>query len=77
MNNLGAIVCEPYTEPLIGNVDFTYNADTASIIGPDYTISNDFHGKANVFKVICNNPELVLPLVAISEKHDCNKSVLH
>ena len=67
MNNLGKIICEPYSEPLICNVDFTYNADEHSIIGPDYTISNDYHGKANVFKVICNNPELTAPLTATSE----------
>jgi len=70
MNNLGKIICEPYTEPTYTNLDFTYNADTASIIGPDYTVSNDYHGKKNVFKVICNNPELASPLTATSENID-------
>lgn len=67
MNNAGSIICEPYTAPVISNVDFIYNADEHSIIGPDYTITNDFHGKSNVFKVFCNNPELPAPLVATSE----------
>jgi len=70
MNNLGKIICEPYAEPLIANVDFTYNADTSSIIGPDYTVSNDYHGKCNVFKVICSNPELASPLTATAENTD-------
>lgn len=66
MDNSGTIICEPFTEPSIGNLDFTYNADTASIIGPDYTLSNDFHGKANVFKVICSNPDVGMPLTAVA-----------
>lgn len=66
-DNTGAIICEPYTEPNISNVDFTYIADYASIIGPDYTISNDYHGKPNVFTVICSNPDLDAPLTATSE----------
>lgn len=66
-DNMGAIICEPYAEPNISNVDFTYNADYASIIGPDYTISNDYHGKPNVFTVICSNPDLSAPLTATSE----------
>lgn len=69
-DNAGAIICEPYAEPNISNVDFTYNADYASIIGPDYTISNDYHGKQNVFTIICSNPDLEAPLTATSENDD-------
>lgn len=68
-NNTGKIICSPYSDPVISNVDFTYYADEHSIIGPDYSVVNDFHGKTNVFKVICNNPELPSPLTAISENN--------
>lgn len=63
-DNQGNIVCEPFTESTFANVDFTYKADEHSIVGPDYSIANDYHSKYNVFKVICSNPDLPVPLSA-------------
>lgn len=72
MDNAGKIVLSKYAAPSLSNIDFTYRADQYSIIGPDYSRSNDFHSKANVFKIICSNPDLDEPLTATSENDDAN-----
>ena len=72
MNNSGTIVCSVYEPPATVNIDFTYNADEHSIIGPNYTKENDYHSKSNVFTVICSNPDLAAPLTATSENDDAD-----
>jgi hypothetical protein len=66
----GKVIMSKYVAPALDNIKFTYKADAFSIIGPDYTRSNDYHSKSNVFKVICANPDLTAPLTATSENND-------
>jgi len=42
-----------------------YLADRYSVIGADYTLMSDRHGKPNVFIVNCSNPDLSAPLTSI------------
>lgn len=72
MDNSGKIVLSKYVAPSLSNIDFTYRAGTYSIIGSDYSRSNDYHNKNNVFKVICANPDLETPLVATSENNEAS-----
>lgn len=66
----GVIQCTPAKIPSIENIDIIYQADRYSIIGADYTMAVDRHNKPNVFRVVCNNPELDEPLVSIIENDD-------
>ncbi len=66
----GVIQCTPAKIPSIENIDIIYQADRYSIIGADYTMAVDRHNKPNVFRVVCNNPELGEPLVSIIENDD-------
>jgi hypothetical protein len=70
MDNAGKIVLSKYAAPSLSIIDFTYRAGAFSIIGSDYSRSNDFHSKSNVFKIICSNPDLEAPLTATSENDE-------
>ncbi len=63
----GKIQLTPTVEATPANVGITYLADRYSIIGADYTMSADRHGKPNVFMVMCSNPELTAPLTSVIE----------
>jgi len=69
MDNSGKVVLTETQEPITANLSETYIADKYSIISPEYSVVNDYHGKANVFKIICSNPDLDLPLTATSENN--------
>lgn len=68
MDNIVRIT--PYTSPSVNNITQSYSAGRYSIIGDDYTKSNDNHSKSNVFKVTCSNPELPNPLTATATNDD-------
>lgn len=54
----GQIRATEYTAPSLGNITHTYTAGRDSIIRENYTVTGDSFGKANVFIVICDHPEL-------------------
>lgn len=66
----GAVHITPYAAPSLANVTHTYTAGQFSLIGEDYTLSNDMHSKCNVFLVICSNPDLGAPMSATAEITD-------
>ncbi len=63
----GVIQLTPAKAPSIANIGITYRADRYSIIGTDFTMAVDRHNKPNVFRVVCNNPELSEPLISVIE----------
>lgn len=69
VNLKGVVKLTPYEPPSISNVQHTYSAGEYSIIQSDYKRTTDRFGKYNVFRVICENPDLSQPMVAISENN--------
>ena len=54
----GKIRAKKYVAPTTANVSHIYGEGAESIVSADYKITNDRFGRANVFVVICDNPEL-------------------
>ncbi len=54
----GQIRATKYAAPSLDNITHTYTAGRDSIIKENYTVTSDYYGKANVFIVICDHPEL-------------------
>lgn len=54
----GQIRATKYTAPSLDNITHTYTAGRDSIVRETYTVTSDSYGKANVFIVICDHPEL-------------------
>lgn len=54
----GQIRAAKYTAPSLENITHTYTAGRDSILRDTYTVTGDYYGKANVFIVICDHPEL-------------------
>ena len=67
VDNNGIVQLTPAVEASPANVDITYFADRYSIIGADYTMSSDRHGKPNVFMAMCSNPDLAESLTSVVE----------
>lgn len=70
VDNSGVIKLTKYAVPSYANVKHTYKNDEYSVLGADHTRANDYHDKANVFKVICSNPDFPTPLIATSENNE-------
>ena len=68
----GKVHLTKYTPPSNNNIKHTYRAGEYSVLTPDYKASTDLFGKPNVFKCICDNPDLEAPLVAVSVNDDQN-----
>ncbi|MBQ2277388.1 MAG: hypothetical protein II333_02360 [Clostridia bacterium] len=54
----GQIRASAYTAPSLDSITHIYTAGRDSIIKENYTVTGDYYGKANVFIVICDHPEL-------------------
>lgn len=68
----GKIHLTKYTPPSNENIRHTYRQGEYSVLTPDYKASTDLFGKPNVFKCICDNPDLDEPLVATAVNEDPN-----
>jgi len=61
----GYAMLQPINNPTAENVDHTYTAgEGASVLLPEMTAETDAYDKANVFVVICSNPDYPAPMVA-------------
>lgn len=65
----GRVQITPYETPSLENIAHTYSAGEYSMIEPDYSRSVDRYGKANVFRVECDSPDLDEPMAAVSENN--------
>jgi hypothetical protein len=54
------------------NIKHTYKSGQYSVLTPEYKESTDLFGKPNVFKCVCENPDLAEPLVAVAVNEDPN-----
>lgn len=72
VDHSGTIRATKYTAPDISNVTHTYTEGVNSTISANYTITSDYFDKANVFIVICDNPELDETMRAESVNDDPN-----
>jgi len=63
----GVIQLTSAKEVTLDNANITYLADWYSIIGADYTMSNDRYVKPNVFMAVCDNPEIASQFTSIVE----------
>jgi hypothetical protein len=68
----GKVHLTKYKAPNSGNIKHTYKAGEYSVLTPEYKASTDIFEKANVFKCICDNPDLPEPLVAVAVNDDPN-----
>ncbi len=68
----GKIRATKYIAPTIAETSHTYTEGVNSIIEAEYTLTSDYFGKANVFIVICDNPELDTTMRAESINDDPN-----
>lgn len=66
----GKIRAKKYVAPAVSGVTHIYSEGENSIISADYRLTNDRFGRANVFIVICDNPELAETLRAESVNDD-------
>lgn len=55
--------------PSLEDITDTYSAGEYSVIESGYTKSTDRYGKANVFRVVCDSPDLEEPMVAVAENN--------
>ena len=65
----GNVCLTPWEAPSLENIDHTYSEGEYSMIETGYTRSTDRYGKANVFRVVCDSPDLDEPMVAVSENN--------
>lgn len=72
VDHSGQIRATKYTAPDISNVTHTYVEGVNSLISDEYTITSDYFDKANVFIVLCDNPELDETMRAESVNDDPN-----
>ena len=66
----GKVRLTKYTGPSTENIKHTYREGEYSVLYPEYTASTDLFDKANVFKCVCSNPDLSVPLVAVAVNED-------
>lgn len=65
----GNVCLTPYEAPSLDNIDHTYSEGEFSVIEPSYTRTTDRYGKANVFRVVCDSPDLAEPMAAVAENN--------
>lgn len=65
----GVVRLTKYRQPTLETIKHTYSEGEYSLIESAYTKKSDRYGKYNVFRVICDSPDLDEPMVAISENN--------
>lgn len=65
----GNVILSPYKRPSLSGVKNTYTEGVDSLILPKTKSADDRWGKANVFRVVCNNPDMEEPMVAVAENN--------
>lgn len=65
----GSVCLTPYEVPSVDAIDHTYSEGEYSMIESGYTRTTDRYGKANVFRVVCDSPDLAEPMVAVAENN--------
>lgn len=65
----GRVRITPHENPSLENIAHTYSEGEFSMIEPDYSRSVDRFGKANVFRVECDSPDLDEPMWAVAENN--------
>lgn len=68
----GCVRLTKYVAPSADNIAHTYGAGAYSIVSEDASVSTDYFSKANVFRAVCDSPDLDEPLVATVENSDPN-----
>lgn len=68
----GCVRLTKYVAPSVDNIAHTYGAGAYSIVSDDTSVSTDYFSKANVFRAVCDSPDLDEPLVATTENSDPN-----
>ena len=68
----GTVRLNKYQRPSLSTIKHAYSAGEYSLIESNYTKSTDRYGKSNVFRVVCDSPDLSTPMVAISENNSEN-----
>lgn len=68
----GCVRLTKYVAPSADNIAHTYGAGAYSIVSDDASVSTDYFSKANVFRAVCDSPDLDEPLVATTENSDPN-----
>lgn len=68
----GTVRLSKYQRPSLSTIKHAYSAGEYSMIEPNYTKNTDRYGKSNVFRVVCDSPDLKTPMVAISENDSEN-----
>lgn len=68
----GCVRLTKYVAPSVDNIAHTYGAGAYSIVSDDASVSTDYFSKANVFRAVCDSPDLDEPLVATTENSDPN-----
>lgn len=68
----GCVRLTKYVAPSTDNIAHTYGAGAYSIVSDDASVSTDYFSKANVFRAVCDSPDLDEPLVATTENSDPN-----
>lgn len=62
----GTVVLRKYQAPTIEQAEHVYTAGVNSIITGTNKSLDDRYGKCNVFRLVCNNPDMDEPMVAVS-----------
>ncbi len=65
----GAVRLTPYEVPSVETIAHTYSEGEYSMIEAGYSRTTDRYGKSNVFRVVCDSPDLDEPMVAIAENN--------
>ncbi len=68
----GKITATKYTPPSVSNIKHVYAEGEGSVVSANYKLMSDRYSKANVFIVICDNPDMEQPLRAESVNNDAN-----
>lgn len=65
----GVVRLTAYRKPTLDNIQHNYSEGEYSTIESTFTKSTDRYAKSNVFRVMCNSPDLDEPMIAISENN--------
>lgn len=65
----GVVRLTKYVRPSLQNIKHTYSAGEYSMIESTYTRKSDRYGKYNVFRVVCESPDLEEPMAATAENN--------
>lgn len=65
----GTVQLRKYKAPVLEDAAHIYTEGEDSIITPEYKITDDRYGKANVFRLFCDNPDMEDLMVATAENN--------